>query len=88
MRQRRLPLSGTPDVDEFVGCSAFTHLTMITCGGPWDRIKRAYSHQRIVRARLVAVEGSTVEIVAQPLGERGFIFRADQAKDDHRMPTH
>ncbi|MGH2353948.1 MAG: class F sortase, partial [Chloroflexota bacterium] len=33
-----LPLSSRPEVDEFVGFSAFSHLTMITCEGQWDRI--------------------------------------------------
>ena len=52
-----LPLSSTPNVDEFVGFSSFSHLTMITCEGQWDRINRDYSHRRIVRARLVSITG-------------------------------
>src|SRR5205823_5954954 len=65
-----LPQSTRSDVDEFVGYSAFAHLTMITCEGQWDVIKKDYSHRRIVRARLVAISdatGNPADIVAEPL---------------------
>jgi sortase (surface protein transpeptidase) len=75
-----LPLSTTPNVDEFVGYSAFAHLTMITCEGQWDKIKKDYSNRRIVRARLVAVNdsaGTAQAIVAEPLSYSNWIFTAD-----------
>ncbi len=81
-----LPVSTTPDVDEFVGFSAFSHLTMITCEGEWDRIKRDYSHRRIVRARLVGITngaGAPQDLVAEPLPYNGWIFNAD-APSSHR----
>jgi sortase (surface protein transpeptidase) len=75
-----LPLSTTPNVDEFVGYSSFSHLTMITCEGQWDRIKKDYDHRRIVRARLIAIttdRGVAKEIVAEPLPYSSWIFTAD-----------
>jgi hypothetical protein len=75
-----LPLSSRPDVDEFIGFSAFSHLTMITCEGEWDRIKRNYSHRRIVRARLVAVTGERGErqdLIAEPVPYEYWVFSAD-----------
>jgi hypothetical protein len=77
-----LPISSTPDVDEFIGFSAFAHLTMITCEGQWDRINRDYSHRRIVRARLVAVSsdrGEPRELLAEPLPYDSWVFTADAA---------
>jgi sortase (surface protein transpeptidase) len=75
-----LPLSSTPNVDEFVGFSSFAHLTMITCEGQWDRINRDYSNRRIVRARLVAItggQGAPQPILAEPLPYSSWIFTAD-----------
>jgi hypothetical protein len=75
-----LPLSSRPDVDEFIGFSAFSHLTMITCEGEWDRIKRDYSHRRIVRARLVAVagdKGGKQDLIAEPVPYDFWVFSAD-----------
>jgi hypothetical protein len=77
-----LPLSSRPDVDEFVGFSAFSHLTMITCEGQWDVIKKDYSHRRIVRARLIAVQdggGAPEDLVAQQLPYDQWVFTADAA---------
>jgi Sortase domain len=75
-----LPLSSTPSVDEFVGFSSFSHLTMITCEGQWDRINRDYSHRRIVRARLVQItdgRGAPQELLAEPLPYNSWVFTAD-----------
>jgi Sortase domain len=75
-----LPLTSTPNVDEFVGFSSFAHLTMITCEGQWDRIKKDYDHRRIVRARLVAIttdKGAPQEIAAAPLPYTSWVFTAD-----------
>lgn len=77
-----LPLSSRPDVDEFIGFSAFSHITMITCEGEWDRIKADYSHRRIVRARLVAANtgaGQPQALVGEPLPYENWIFSADAA---------
>ena len=77
-----LPLSSRPDVDEFIGFSAFAHLTMITCEGEWDRIKRDYSHRRIVRARLVGLtnaSGAPEPLIAEQLPYDHWIFTADAA---------
>jgi len=77
-----LPQSTRTDVDEFVGYSSFAHLTMITCEGQWDVIKKDYSHRRIVRARLVAISDSTgnaEDIVAEPLPYNQWIYTADAA---------
>ena len=78
-----LPLASRPDVDEFVGYSAFSHLTMITCEGEWDRIRRDYSHRRIVRARLVGVTdaaGTPQELIAEQFPPHYPIFSADAAQ--------
>lgn len=78
-----LPMSSRPDVDEFVGFSAFSHLTMITCEGQWDRIKRDYSHRRIARARLVDVAsgaGQPQELLAEQLPYDYWLFTADAAE--------
>jgi hypothetical protein len=78
-----LPISSRPDVDEFVGFSAFAHLTMITCEGKWDVIRRDYSHRRIVRARLVAVTdpaGNPQPLIAEPLPYTHWIYTADAAQ--------
>jgi hypothetical protein len=75
-----LPMSSRPDVDEFIGFSAFAHLTMITCEGQWDVIRRDYSHRRIVRARLISIstdKGEPVGLVAEPLPYDTWIFTAD-----------
>src|SRR5687768_4168154 len=75
-----LPMSSRPDVDEFIGFSAFSHLTMITCEGAWDNIKRDYSHRRIVRARLIGVstdKQQPLPIVAEPLPYDFWVFTAD-----------
>lgn len=75
-----LPMSSRTDVDEFVGFSAFSHLTMITCEGQWDVIRRDYSHRRIVRGRLISVStemNETVPIVAEPLPYDFWVFTAD-----------
>ncbi|HEX2185243.1 MAG TPA: class F sortase [Chloroflexota bacterium] len=75
-----LPLSTRPDVDEFVGYSSFSHLTMITCEGQWDRIKRDYSHRRIVRARLVGLQngaGAPQPVAVAPLPYSDWLFTAD-----------
>jgi hypothetical protein len=75
-----LPMSSRPDVDEFIGYSAFSHLTMITCEGQWDVIKKDYSHRRIVRARLVGVSNekdAPLPIVAEPLPYDYWVFTAD-----------
>lgn len=75
-----LPLSSRPDVDEFIGFSAFSHLTMITCEGQWDTIKRDYSHRRIVRARLIAIsteKDAPLPILAEPLPYDYWVFTAD-----------
>jgi sortase (surface protein transpeptidase) len=75
-----LPVSTTPNVDEFVGYSAFAHLTMITCEGQWDRINKNYSNRRIVRARLIAINdaaGTPEDVVAEPLPYSNWVFTAD-----------
>lgn len=48
--------------DDVLGPSRFSHLTLITCEGRFDRITRNYSHRRIVRARLVAIEPVTTAL--------------------------
>jgi hypothetical protein len=75
-----LPLSSRPDVDEFIGFSAFSHLTMITCEGQWDSIKKDYSHRRIVRARLISVsteKNEPLQVVAEQLPYEYWVFTAD-----------
>jgi sortase (surface protein transpeptidase) len=77
-----LPMSSRSDVDEFIGYSAFAHLTMITCEGQWDTIKKDYSHRRIVRARLVSISdsaGAPQPILADPLPYSQWIYTADAA---------
>jgi sortase (surface protein transpeptidase) len=77
-----LPLPSRPDVDEFIGYSSFSHLTMITCEGQWDVIKRDYSHRRIVRARLISISGEKGEphdLVAEQLSYENWIYSADAA---------
>ncbi len=77
-----LPMSSRPDVDEFIGFSAFSHLTMISCEGEWDVIKKDYSHRRIVRARLVSVstaKDEPVRLIAEQLPYDHWIFTADAA---------
>jgi len=75
-----LPMSSRSDVDEFIGYSAFSHLTLITCEGQWDVIRKDYSHRRIVRARLVAVsteKDDPLPVVAEPLPYDYWVFTAD-----------
>jgi hypothetical protein len=75
-----LPMASRPDVDEFIGFSAFSHLTMISCEGEWDRIKRDYSHRRIVRARLVAItdeRNQPKEMLAEQLPYDHWLYTAD-----------
>lgn len=74
-----LPVAQPGNIDEFVGFSAFAHITLITCEGRYDRINRDYSHRRVVRARLVAVEGPGTELVSYSLGYGEFLFSADKA---------
>ena len=77
-----LPVSTRTDVDEFLGSSAFAHLTMITCEGQWDTIKKDYSHRRIVRARLISIsdkDGNIQPLVAEPLPYSQWIYTADAA---------
>jgi hypothetical protein len=79
-----LPLASRPDVDEFVGFSSFSHLTMISCEGQWDVIRRDYSHRRIVRARLIAVEDEKAArqaLAAEPLPFDRWVYSADAAED-------
>jgi len=75
-----LPMSSRPDVDEFIGFSAFSHLTMITCEGQWDVIKKDYSHRRIVRARLIGIsteKNEPLPTIAEPLPYDYWVFTAD-----------
>jgi sortase (surface protein transpeptidase) len=77
-----LPMSSRPDVDEFVGFSAFAHLTMITCEGQWDVIKHDYSNRRIVRARMIAETtsaGDAVPLLADQLPYTDYVYTADAA---------
>lgn len=78
-----LPMSTRTDVDEFIGFSAFAHLTMISCEGQWDTIKKDYSHRRIVRARLIAeqdAKGKAVTLQANPLPYDSWVYTADAAE--------
>lgn len=78
-----LPVAQPTHIDEFVGFSAFAHATLITCEGQFDRINRDYSHRRIVRARLVAVEGPGAELTSHGLGYDEFLFTADRPDPNH-----